>query len=131
MNRYREDLKVSMGGNTNEEATKNKIFDFILSNDDVNEQKLSEYARTLSVEYEDVMECLIKIIRETSSGVGKHNFVPDDKYNKGQLAIGIRIELEHTNSKVVAKNIAKDHLAEIPDYYSRLIIMESNAKKEK
>jgi hypothetical protein len=37
-----------------------------------------------------------------------------------QLAKGIRVELEHTNHKDVAREIALDHLGEEPDYYDRL-----------
>ena len=39
---------------------------------------------------------------------------------KRQLAAGIKVELEHTNSEAVAKEIALDHLGEDPEYYSRL-----------
>lgn len=46
---------------------------------------------------------------------------------KGQLAKGIKIEYEHTRMREVAQRIAMDHLAEIPDYYDRLIQMEKDA----
>jgi hypothetical protein len=38
-----------------------------------------------------------------------------------QLKIGIAVEMEHTNSISVAKEIATDHLSEYPDYYTKLI----------
>lgn len=41
-----------------------------------------------------------------------------------QLALGIDTELEHTNSRAEAREIALDHLAELPDYYTRLRDME-------
>lgn len=56
--------------------------------------------------------------------IGKHNNISDSKFNKKQLAKGKKVEKEHTNSKTVAKNIAKDHLSELPDYYDRLEKME-------
>jgi hypothetical protein len=37
-----------------------------------------------------------------------------------QLAKGIKVELEHTSDRAVAKEIAMDHLGEKPDYYDRL-----------
>jgi energy-coupling factor transporter ATP-binding protein EcfA2 len=46
-----------------------------------------------------------------------------------QLAIGERVELEHTKDPAVARRIAEDHLREIPDYYTRLVKMESKAKR--
>jgi hypothetical protein len=48
-----------------------------------------------------------------------------------QLAMGTKIEMEHTNNPRVAQQIAKDHLAEFDDYYTRLKKMEAEAKREK
>lgn len=53
-----------------------------------------------------------------------------ERFNKRELAIGSRIEMEHTKSKRVATRIAKDHLREYPKYYSKgLIPMERKLKK--
>ena len=41
-----------------------------------------------------------------------------------QLAQGIRVEMEHTDDPREAREIALDHLMELPDYYSRLAKME-------
>lgn len=45
-----------------------------------------------------------------------------------QLAIGTKIEMEHTNDRSVARRIAIDHLKEIPDYYEWLKAMEKAAR---
>lgn len=37
-----------------------------------------------------------------------------------ELAKGIKVELEHTSDLATAREIALDHLAEFPDYYTRL-----------
>ena len=47
-----------------------------------------------------------------------------------QLDMGVPIEHEHTRDKVLATDIALQHLDEIPDYYTRLKKMEASAKKE-
>lgn len=47
-----------------------------------------------------------------------------------ELSMGIKIEMEHVNSKSLSKEIAMDHLVEIPDYYTRLKKMEKEAKKK-
>lgn len=52
---------------------------------------------------------------------------PDKDFNKKQIKEGIKTELEHTPNRQLAKEIAKDHLTEIPDYYSRLSKMEKSA----
>lgn len=41
-----------------------------------------------------------------------------------QLKQGISVEKEHTSKTPVAKEIALDHLKELPDYYTRLKKME-------
>jgi hypothetical protein len=55
---------------------------------------------------------------------------PDSKYDQKELKMGTKVEHEHTKSSFVAKKIAKDHLDEIPDYYTRLKFMEELAKKQ-
>jgi len=42
-----------------------------------------------------------------------------------QLAKGVKVEIEHTSDAKVAKEIALDHLAEVPDYYDRLSFVET------
>jgi len=50
----------------------------------------------------------------------KHSREPDSKFNKQELSQGIKVETEHTNSKVIAKAIAKAHLDEDQNYYKKL-----------
>jgi len=54
----------------------------------------------------------------------------DVSFIKHQLEMGIPIEHEHTKDRVLATDIALQHLDEIPDYYTRLKKMEASAKKE-
>jgi hypothetical protein len=65
------------------------------------------------------------------SRLGKHDSVPDSKFCPKNLKMGIKIEGEHTKSRLLAKLIAKDHLVEIPDYYERLVKMEKEANKNR
>jgi hypothetical protein len=43
-----------------------------------------------------------------------------------ELNMGVKIEMEHTDSEEIAKEIAMDHLWENPSYYSKLKKMETN-----
>ncbi len=47
-------------------------------------------------------------------------FAMGGKINPSELSKGIKEEMEHTTSKKVSKKIAKDHLLEHPDYYTKL-----------
>lgn len=51
------------------------------------------------------------------------------KINK-ELDMGVEVELEHTKSRKLAKEIAMDHLTEIPDYYTRLKKMEKEGESK-
>jgi len=44
---------------------------------------------------------------------------------KQQLKKGIKVEMEHTNDKIKSEEIAKDHLYEDPNYYTKLQKMET------
>jgi len=72
-----------------------------------------------------------EIIRSKKNGIiGKHNDISKDTFDEKELKRGVDIEFEHTNDKSVAEAIAKDHLSEFPDYYTRLDEMEQQAKRE-
>jgi len=52
---------------------------------------------------------------------GIRDKVVPEEIDPVQLAMGIQIEMEHTNDVNVAKEIAMDHLSEDPVYYQKLI----------
>lgn len=71
-----------------------------------------------------------------SSFIGKVTTKPlnnllgkDARYDERELAMGIKVEQEHTNNPLEAAKIAKEHLREIPDYYTRLAKMYKEAKR--
>lgn len=49
---------------------------------------------------------------------------PDSAFDRKQLQRGIKVEMEHTTDPRKAKEIAKDHLTEFPNYYIGLSRME-------
>jgi len=51
---------------------------------------------------------------------GKADNTPKKGVNRYELEKGIKVEMEHTDSKAKAEEIARDHLAEDPAYYSKL-----------
>ena len=51
-------------------------------------------------------------------------------FDPEQLDAGIRVELEHTTDKSIAKEIAMDHLSEDPDYYKKLKTIEKQNIQE-
>lgn len=49
---------------------------------------------------------------------------------ESQIKKGISVEVEHTNDKEKAREIATDHVSEFADYYDRLSKMEKKADKD-
>ena len=60
---------------------------------------------------------------ETLPG-GKGDGKADEAFDPAELAKGIKVEMEHTQDANQAKEIAKDHLSEVPEYYQKLEKME-------
>lgn len=74
------------------------------------------------------LEKALPVVKTNNIVGGKADNVPDRNLSSQQLAAGMKVETEHTKDPEIAKEIASDHLAEIPDYYSRLNEMEEEAK---
>ena len=51
-------------------------------------------------------------------------------FDKDQLAVGIAHEMEHTNNKTIAQEIAMDHLSEDAEYYKKLKAVEKYDRVE-
>lgn len=52
------------------------------------------------------------------------------EFEPAQILKGIEVEMEHTKDPKVALEIAMDHLAELPDYYTRLEKMEKRGEED-
>lgn len=59
--------------------------------------------------------------------VVKQDTKKDSDYSPQQLQLGKETEKEHTTNNKLAKAIAKDHLEEIPNYYTELEKMEKES----
>jgi len=61
----------------------------------------------------------------------KLNETPDSEFDAKELALGIKTEMEHTDSREEATSIAKDHLQEpgMSHYYTNLLKMEKELKE--
>ena len=61
------------------------------------------------------------------TGMADKKKITEKDVDAKELAMGLKVEMEHTKEESVAKQIALDHLAEISDYYTRLDKMEKEA----
>lgn len=104
------------------------IIKFIKDNPNAKDAEVHNLAKQLGVEPNILEDATYKLLGDLIKGVGKHIDISDKEYDPKQLAMGIKIEHEHTDNDALAKEIAKDHLSEISDYYTRLVNMEKEAK---
>lgn len=101
------------------------IMDFFADNPSPPDEEVHALADKLGMD-EHKFEAYIYSILGAILGTGKakkEKFTEKDA-NPKELAMGTKIEMEHTKNKAIAKRIALDHLAELPDYYTRLTKME-------
>jgi len=102
-------------------------------------EEFHKWCKSKSYNPEDIEEYGYAISSTILTGGRSNNkkFTP----NKKELAIGKKVEMEHLELKnmknnamirriqeILAEKIASDHLAEFPDYYTRLKKMEKQAK---
>lgn len=64
------------------------------------------------------IKILIKENEKLKGGLADNR--PDSDFDAEELKNGTKIELEHTKDRKMAKEIAKDHLSEDPNYYKKL-----------
>ncbi|MFA5154131.1 MAG: DUF5661 family protein, partial [Clostridia bacterium] len=67
---------------------------------------------------------------KTIESIAKKHNIDNMFYAYAQLKKGVSVEMEHTNNKDIAKEIALDHLSESMDYYNELEKMEEKLKEE-
>ncbi|MFN3152916.1 DUF5661 family protein [Bremerella sp.] len=61
---------------------------------------------------------------------GKANNKPDIAFPADEIQQGQKVEMEHTDSPAMAKEIAKDHLTESTEYYDELAKMEDKMAQD-
>lgn len=106
----------------------NELFDVsgkTLTLQDIKNTK--ELARRLHTTVEELKKFDNRELLTLLQNIGYNDFADDSKFDKKELELGIKIEREHTNSDLVARLIALDHLSEpgMEKYYSSLEKMEN------
>lgn len=85
-------------------------------------QQQQQYMEPATAHRETNMNWFKKISKNIPGGLADKN-KPED-FDPKQIEHGIKVEMEHTKNKELAKDIAMDHLKEFPNYYTELDKME-------
>jgi hypothetical protein len=83
---------------------------------------------------ERVKKALLRIKRANETDKmpgGKADDKPSSAFDAKQMALGQKVEMEHTDNPALAKEIARDHLEEFGDYYTHLDKMEKKLEAAK
>lgn len=115
--------------NEEKDDLRDKIMEFFKKNPNPVDKTVHDMADELNIDPDDLETEIYSILgafmangRFNESGKSESD-IPD-----GELAAGIKVEMEHTTCPKMARRIAMDHLAEFNDYYTRLKKMEDEAK---
>jgi hypothetical protein len=106
-----------------------KIIYYFASNPGLKLEQIKKFAINLGIST-DIFEAEVyNLLASYINDIGKHNNIPDSEFDPEELALGIKIEMEHTDNPAIALSITKDHLSEFEKYNTMLVDMENQAKK--
>ena len=101
------------------------IMDFFADNPTPPDDDVHDLAEKLGLEPDDFEAKIYAVLGSIlGTGKAKKEKFTEKNADKKELEMGIKVEMEHTKNKAIAKRITLDHLAELPDYYTRLLKME-------
>lgn len=105
------------------------LLKFFKDNPNPSDKSVHSFAKSKGINEHKFEERVYALL---SSFASKGLYNEDPKpLPKKEMDMGKSVEKEHTSDPEIAKRIAKDHVAEIPDYYTRLNEMEEEAEREK
>jgi len=99
-----------------------EIIKWFIKNPNPSDDKVHALAEKMGIDPDKFESHIYMILSDLIHEGRSKNF--NGKYDPKELAMGIEVEKEHLPYPSIAEKIAKDHLAEIPDYYTRLKKME-------
>lgn len=117
------------------EVPPQEVIAFLKSHPNPEDSDLHAWAEQKGYNVHKVEEVVYRLLTQKLSA-DKNDLIPGGKaagkpasdFSASELAMGRKVEKEHTPNKAMQTEIAKDHLEEISDYYPRLKKMEEEAK---
>lgn len=110
-------------------ALREKIILFFRDNPRPPDADVHSFADELGINAHKFEEHIYSILGDIFAyGRAKEKGFTEADADPKELKIGIDVEMEHTRCNIISKRIALDHLAEFPDYYTRLAKMEKEGE---
>jgi len=124
----RRDLAEEFYRKISSDNLENDVIDFFKDNPNPSDSDLHKWAEGKGYNVHDVETTIYtlatKYVNILVGGEANKKKVTEKDVDSKELAMGIEVEKEHTSDEDTAKEVALDHLAEIPDYYTKLKKME-------
>jgi len=102
-----------------------KITQWFMDNPFPKDSQVHDFAEKEGIDAHEFESKIYAIISEVFTGGRSKG---KGEYDAEQMKMGIEVEKEHSTNTLLAAKIAKDHLKEFPDYYTRLLKMEKEAE---
>lgn len=121
---------------SDEVSIKKKIIERFQTNPPKTDKEFHQFAESIGIDEHKAEQHVYDMFASVIGGGLSDRYKGD--YDKNQLEKGKKVEMEHLGkaglpkeiAEILSEKIAKDHLAELSDYYDRLEKMESGAHKE-
>jgi hypothetical protein len=117
---------------TEQDIRPEDVYELLRDNPHLSDQKLHDWSDYKDYDKEKVEEMVYRIAAKNAAELipgGKAEGKPASDFPSDQIQKGVGVEKEHTPNPAMAKEIAKDHLEEFPNYYTALDEMETKLKK--
>jgi len=125
---------ISAASKVNKKNLEEELVSFLQKNPNPDDSKVHSWAEEKDLEVKDVEAAIYRLATKfteiLSGGRSVEKGLTEDDVDPKQLKMGIKVELEHTKDRGVAKKIALDHLAEFPNYYTALVEMEKSLESK-
>lgn len=114
-----------------ESSAKDAIVELFTNNSKVRDSDVHSLAEEMGIDKHKFEEIIYDLLTSFFNKGRYNESGRKANIDKKELALGIKVEMEHTSDKIIAERIAKDHLTEIPGtgnndgYYSLLERMEA------
>ena len=116
-------IEKDEGKEDGEDKVMGSIIEFFSTRDKPSDDDIHGLAESLGIDKHKFEEKIYAIL-SSFFNAGRHKESPSESIDDEELKKGIKVEMEHTTSPEIARRISLDHLAELPDYYTRLAKME-------
>jgi len=117
------------------EVTPEEVAQFLVDNPNPDDSKFHAWAESRGYSPHDAETAAYtlatKFSQFLSAGMAHKKKISKKDVDPSELAMGVKVEREHTDDPEVAERIALDHLAEFPNYYTALAEMEDKLRAPK